>query len=61
LILTIDPVPDGRSYSRASRWTIASNQSAEFANDADFIHVLGGFFHGSGYIEHGHRTMFETI
>ena len=35
--------------------------TAEFAKDADFIHVLGGFFHGSGDIEHGHRTIFDTI
>ena len=35
--------------------------TAEFANDADFIHVLGGFFHGSRDIEHGHRTIFDTI
>jgi uncharacterized protein (TIGR02246 family) len=35
--------------------------TAEFANDADFIHVLGGFFHGSGDIERGHRTIFDTI
>jgi uncharacterized protein (TIGR02246 family) len=31
--------------------------TAEFANDADFIHVLGGY----GDIEHGHRTIFDTI
>jgi uncharacterized protein (TIGR02246 family) len=35
--------------------------SAEFAKDADFIHVLGGFFHGSRDIEHGHRMIFDTI
>ena len=35
--------------------------TAEFANDADFIHVLGGFFHGSRDIEHAHRTIFDTI
>jgi len=35
--------------------------TAEFANDADFIHVLGGFFHGSRDIERGHRTIFDTI
>ena len=35
--------------------------TAEFANDAYFIHVLGGFYHGSRDIEHGHRTIFDTI
>ena len=35
--------------------------TAEFANDADSIQVLGGFFHGSRDIEHGHRTIFDTI
>lgn len=35
--------------------------TAEFAEDADFIHVLGGFFHGSQDIERGHRTIFDTI
>ena len=35
--------------------------AAEFADDADFIHVLGGFFHGSRDIERGHRTIFDTI
>jgi uncharacterized protein (TIGR02246 family) len=34
---------------------------AQFLGDADFIHVLGGFFHGSRDIEHGHRTTFDTI
>ena len=35
--------------------------AAQFREDADFIHVLGGFFHGSRDIEHGHRTIFDTI
>ncbi len=35
--------------------------TAEFASDADFIHVLGGFFHGSRDIERGHRAIFDTI
>jgi len=35
--------------------------TAQFASDADFIHVLGGFFHGSQDIEPGHRTIFDTI
>jgi uncharacterized protein (TIGR02246 family) len=32
-----------------------------FADDADFIHVLGGHFHGRTDIERGHRTIFDTI
>jgi len=35
--------------------------TAEFASDADFIHALGGFFHGSRDIERGHRAIFDTI
>jgi uncharacterized protein (TIGR02246 family) len=35
--------------------------TSQFTDDADFIHVLGGFFHGSRDIEHGHRTIFDTI
>jgi uncharacterized protein (TIGR02246 family) len=35
--------------------------TAEFANDADSIQVLGGFFHGSRDIEHGHRTIFDPM
>jgi len=32
-----------------------------FAEDADFIHILGGHFHGRASIEQGHRTIFDTI
>ncbi|HEY4901279.1 MAG TPA: SgcJ/EcaC family oxidoreductase [Terriglobales bacterium] len=32
-----------------------------FAEDADFIHILGGHFQGRDAIEHGHRTIFDTI
>lgn len=35
--------------------------TAQFAEDADFIHILGGFFHGSRDIEYGHRRIFDTI
>jgi uncharacterized protein (TIGR02246 family) len=35
--------------------------TAQFSGDADFIHILGGFFHGSGDIERGHRKIFDTI
>ena len=32
-----------------------------FAEDADFIHILGGYFNGRTTIEHGHRAIFDTI
>jgi uncharacterized protein (TIGR02246 family) len=32
-----------------------------FAEDADFIHILGGHFQGRRAIEQGHRTIFDTI
>jgi uncharacterized protein (TIGR02246 family) len=32
-----------------------------FVEDADFIHILGGHFHGREAIEQGHRTIFDTI
>ena len=35
--------------------------TALFADDSDFIHVLGGHFHGRTEIECGHRTIFDTI
>jgi uncharacterized protein (TIGR02246 family) len=35
--------------------------TAQFAGDADFIHILGESFHGSRDIKHGHRTIFDTI
>ena len=35
--------------------------AALFAEDADFIHILGGHFHGRTDIERGHRTIFDTI
>ncbi len=35
--------------------------AAQFAEDADFIHILGGHFNGHTAIERGHRTIFDTI
>ena len=32
-----------------------------FAEDADFIHILGGYFNGRTTIERGHRAIFDTI
>lgn len=35
--------------------------ASQFADDADFIHILGGHFHGRTEIERGHRMIFDTI
>ena len=32
-----------------------------FAEDADFIHILGGYYSGRTAIEAGHRMIFGTI
>ncbi len=32
-----------------------------FAEDADFIHILGGHYTGRAAVEQGHRTIFDTI
>lgn len=32
-----------------------------FAEDADFIHILGGYYNGRAAVEAGHRMIFETI
>jgi uncharacterized protein (TIGR02246 family) len=35
--------------------------AAPFAEDADFVHILGGHFNGRASIEAAHRTIFDTI
>jgi uncharacterized protein (TIGR02246 family) len=35
--------------------------TTQFLDDADFVHILGRFFHGSRDIEQGYRTIFDTI
>jgi len=35
--------------------------TTQFADDADFIHILGGHFNGHTAIERGHRAIFDTI
>jgi uncharacterized protein (TIGR02246 family) len=32
-----------------------------FSEDADFMHILGGFSNGRTTIERGHRAIFDTI
>ena len=54
-------------YEMAGRLEAAWNAAdatawaAEFAADADFIHVLGSHFTGREAIAEGHRTIFSTI
>ena len=35
--------------------------AAPFAEDADFVHIMGGHFTGRTSIEQGHRLIFDTI
>jgi uncharacterized protein (TIGR02246 family) len=44
-------------------WNTADSVAwtAQFAEDADFIHILGGLFNGHTAIERGHRAIFDTI
>ena len=44
-------------------WNTADSVAwtAQFAEDADFIHILGGYFNGHTAIERGHRAIFDTI
>ncbi len=44
-------------------WNTADSVAwtAQFAEDADFIHILGGHFNGHTAIERGHRAIFDTI
>lgn len=32
-----------------------------FAEDADFVHILGGYYNGRESVEAGHRMIFDTI
>jgi uncharacterized protein (TIGR02246 family) len=50
-------------YQIEAAWNAADGQSfAEaFAEDADFIHILGGYYTGRAAIEAGHRMIFGTI
>ena len=44
-------------------WNSYDSQSfaSVFAEDADFIHILGAYFNGRENIEKGHRAIFDTI
>jgi uncharacterized protein (TIGR02246 family) len=54
---------DRLADSLAAAWNAADAAAwaAQFADDADFIHVLGGHGAGRADIEAAHRRLFETI
>jgi uncharacterized protein (TIGR02246 family) len=53
----------GLVYQLEAAWNAADSTSfaALFAEDADFIHILGGYYAGRTAIEAGHRMIFGTI
>jgi uncharacterized protein (TIGR02246 family) len=53
----------GMVYQMEAAWNAADSAAfAElFADDADFIHILGGYYTGRAAIEAGHRMIFGTI
>jgi len=50
-------------YQLEAAWNSADGAAfaALFAEDADFIHILGGYYAGRPAIESGHRMIFGTI
>jgi uncharacterized protein (TIGR02246 family) len=53
----------GMVYELEQAWNAADGAAfaAPFAEDADFIHILGGYYTGRAAIEAGHRMIFGTI
>ncbi|MGA3056115.1 MAG: SgcJ/EcaC family oxidoreductase [Candidatus Korobacteraceae bacterium] len=53
----------GMVYQLEAAWNAADSATfaALFAEDADFIHILGGYYTGRAAIEAGHRMIFGTI
>src|SRR5664279_3466740 len=53
----------GMVYQLEAAWNAADALAfaALFAEDADFIHILGGYYTGREAIEAGHRMIFGTI
>jgi uncharacterized protein (TIGR02246 family) len=53
----------GLVYQLEAAWNAADSAcfAALFAEDADFIHILGGYYAGRAAIEAGHRMIFGTI
>jgi uncharacterized protein (TIGR02246 family) len=50
-------------YQLESAWNSADGAAfaALFTEDADFIHIIGGYYTGRAAIEAGHRMIFGTI
>jgi uncharacterized protein (TIGR02246 family) len=50
-------------YQLEAAWNAADGHgfAEAFAEDADFIHILGGYYKGRAAIEAGHRMIFGTI
>ena len=50
-------------YQLEAAWNAADAPAfaALFAEEADFIHILGGYYTGRAAIEAGHRMIFGTI
>jgi uncharacterized protein (TIGR02246 family) len=50
-------------YQLEAAWNAADGTAfaAPFSDDADFIHILGGYYTGRSAIEAGHRMIFGTI
>jgi len=53
----------GMVYQLEAAWNAADADSfaSLFAEDAEFIHILGGYYTGRAAIEAGHRMIFGTI
>ena len=53
----------GMVYQLEAAWNAADSTgfAALFGEDADFIHILGGYYTGRAAIEAGHRMIFGTI
>ncbi len=53
----------GVVYQLESSWNAAdaAGFAAPFADDAEFIHILGGYYTGRAAIEAGHRMILGTI
>jgi len=50
-------------YQLEAAWNTADGTifAQAFAEDADFIHILGGYYSGRTAIEAGHRMIFGTV
>jgi uncharacterized protein (TIGR02246 family) len=53
----------GMVYQLEAAWNAADGAAfaAHFNDDADFVHILGGYYTGRAAIEAGHRMIFGTI